>query len=97
MLFDNGDETGFDYSFLDLAKQSSKDVNLYASKEGFLRGNMFKDEYMPYKNYSYISISPKSEREAELFNVMQYEFAINDLNLYLDLNPNNEYALNILK
>ena len=55
--------------------------NVLDAKEGFLRGNMFKDEYLPYKNMTYINIRPKSDREAKLFNVMQYSFAINDLNL----------------
>ena len=87
MLFDNND-----YSFLDLVNNQDNNTNMYTVKEGFLRGNMFRDEYLPYKNYSYININPKSDREAKLYNVMQYEFAINDLNLYLDIHPNDEYA-----
>ena len=92
MLFDNND-----YSFLDLVNNQDNNTNMYTVKEGFLRGNMFRDEYLPYKNYSYININPKSGREAKLYNVMQYEFVINDLNLYLDIHPNDEYALNMLE
>lgn len=105
MLFDNNDGNGFNYTFLDLAgltndinnNSNSDNLNLYSSKEGFLRGNMFRNEYKPYKNYDFVNISPKNDREAKMYNVMQYEFAILDMNLYLDLNPNNRYALNILK
>ena len=63
----------------------------------FLRGNMFKDEYKPYKNLTFINIRPNSDREAKLFTLMQYDFAINDLNLYLDTHPNNEEALSTLE
>lgn len=101
MLFDNNN-VDFDFSILNLAglntnskeytkdyKLSSGNKSLYNAKEGFLRGNMYKDEYKPYKNLTYINIKPASEREAKLFNVMQYMFALTDLNLYLDLHPDN--------
>jgi len=106
MLFDNNDN-GLDFSFLDLAGLTNMDfndnnidmnnLNLYSSKEGFLRGNMFRNMYMPYKKLTFINISPKSDREAKLYNVMQYAFAINDLNLYLDVHPEDNKALNLLK
>ncbi len=67
------------------------------AKEGFLRGNMFKDEYKPYKNLTYVNIKPRNDREAKLFNVMQYSFAINDMNLYLDLHPEDRNALMLLE
>lgn len=111
MLFDNNDDNGFDYTFLDLAgltsgmnnnysnmnMNSNNDLNLYSSKEGFLRGNMFRDEYKPYKYLTFVNIVPKNDREAKMFNVMQYAFAITDMNLYLDLNPNDTKAVNLLK
>lgn len=102
MLFDSDD---LDYSFLNLAgltnNKSYNNNNMYdldnnkivSSKEGLLRGNMFDNEYVPYKNLTYITIYPKSEREAKLFTVMQYSFAINDLNLYLDVHPEDKDIL----
>ena len=108
MLFDNND-MGMDYTFLNLAgltddinvvnnmNNYDNNLNLYSSKEGFLRGNMFKDEYKPYKNLTYINIRPNNDREAKMYTVMQYSFAINDLNLYLDTHPEDKEALNILK
>ena len=71
--------------------------NILPAKEGFLRGNMFKNEYVPYKNLTFINIVPKSNREAKLFNVMQYSFAINDLNLYLDLHPDDKEVMNLFE
>ena len=104
MLFDNND-MGLDYTFLDLAdinnnmnkKMYKDDLNLFTSKEGLLRGNMFKDEYKPYKNLTFVNIKPNNDRDAKMYTVMQYAFAINDLNLYLDTHPDNLDALNTLE
>ena len=98
MFFDS-DNMNLDYSLLNLSGLTNNMLSnnsILSAKEGFLRGNMFKDEYMPYKNLTYINIKPKNEREAKLFNVMQYAFAITDLNLYLDLHPDDKNALNLL-
>ena len=57
--------------------------------EGFLKGNMFADLYEPYKNYKPKELKPKTEREALLDAIIKICFAINDLNLYLDLNPDD--------
>ena len=65
--------------------------------EGFLRGNMFSNEYVPYKNMTYIKPKLKSERERDLFKVMEVAFAINDYNLYLDVHPENTSILNKYK
>ena len=101
MLFDN-DNMNLDYTFLNLAGLTNQSNNTHgkdilSAKEGFLRGNMFKDEYEPYKNLTYINIRPKNDREAKLFNVMQYAFAIVDLNLYLDLHPEDRKSMGLLK
>lgn len=92
MLFDND----FDMTFLNISGINKSDM-LLNSKEGFLKGNMFKNEYIPYKNYSYISIEPKTEKEAALLNVIQYSFAINDLSLYLDLHPDDTEMFKVFK
>ncbi len=105
MLFDNNN-MDLDLAFLDLANltkdnmtmnMSKNNEKFFSAKEGFLRGNIFRDEYKPYKNLTFINIRPKSDREAKLFNVMQYSFAINDLNLWLDLHPDDRNALIFFK
>ena len=65
------------------------------AEDGFLRGNIIEDEYEPYKNHTYFSITPKSEKDLLLFKVYEYDFAINDLNLYLDLHQDDKQALNL--
>ena len=78
MLFDNNN-VDLDFALLNLSGKSSMPMNgmnmsskmfdksnpnILPAKEGFLRGNMFKNEYMPYKNLTYIDIKPRSDREA---------------------------------
>lgn len=100
MLFD---DINFNYEF-DFFKIPGSDFKneiekskFYSPEEGFLRGNMFKNEYVPYKNMSYGNLEAKTEEEALLFKLMAYSFAVNDLNLYLDLNRSDEEAYNLYK
>ena len=59
----------------------------FTPEEGMLRGNMFKNEYAPYKNLTYLPLAPKNGKEKLLFKIYEYDFAVNDLSLYLDLHP----------
>ncbi|MBQ8681712.1 MAG: spore coat protein CotJB [Bacilli bacterium] len=69
--------------------------NVLEPNEGFMRGNLFANQYDPYKNYKPASLEPKDEKEALLYQVMQYKFALNDLDLYLDTHPNNTEMINL--
>ena len=73
---------------------SQNGVNLYSPYEGFLKGNAFKDLYVPYKKYNVAKININSEKEEMLFNISEYCFIMHDLNLYLDVFPNDADALN---
>ncbi len=97
MLFENNNYLNSNedlelYNFLtnNYFNNSSDLSNLYDVKEGFLRGNMFKNEYLPYKNLTYLNIVSNSEKEKLLMRIYEYDFALNDLNLYLDLHPEDE-------
>jgi len=68
-------------------------LNLFDPYEGYLKGNAFKDEYVPYKNYRVIKPIINSEKEEMLTNISEYSFMAHDLNLYLDVFPNNKEAL----
>lgn len=67
---------------------------LYGAYEGYLKGNMFKDIFKQYKNYKSATLTPNNEKEQDLFNLNQIGFAMHDLNLYLDVNPNDQEILN---
>lgn len=73
---------------------SSNNLNLYSPYEGYTKGNAFKDEYIPYKNYQPVKIQINSEKEEMLVNIGEYSFMAHDLNLYLDNHPNDQNALN---
>ncbi len=101
MFFENNDiSSDMDFAFLNLSGLTKDNISpneFLNAKEGFLRGNMFKNEYKPYKNMTYIQVKPSNEREAKLYNVMCYSFAINDMNLYLDTHPEDRSALKYLE
>ena len=69
----------------------------FTPEEGFLRGNMFKEEYKPYKNLTFLKITSKDEKEALLFKVSAFDFAILDLGLHLDLYPEDEEVFDLFK
>ncbi len=59
------------------------------------RGNLFNNSYEPYKNYKYKTLRPSNSKEELLYNILMHNFVLTELNLYLDLNPNNSNMLNI--
>lgn len=75
----------------------SRDNKILEPMEGFLKGNMFRDEYVPYKNLTYIKLYPQTEKEKMLYKIMALSFAINDLNLYLDLHPDKKEVFDLFK
>lgn len=76
----------------DVSDSKSQTLDL---TEGFIRGNLFKNLYDPYKNYKPGNVEAKNEREALLYQIMQYKFALIDLNLYLDNYPNNQELIKL--
>ncbi len=60
------------------------------SYSGFIRGNLFKELYEPYIEVEPFPLTPQTEREAMLNKVREYDFALLELNLYLDVFPNDE-------
>ena len=78
---------------LDLFMGKTVDIN----ENGFIYGNAFKDEYVPYKNYKVYEINPNSEESKLKIKLMEESFTINDLKLYLDVNPNDKDVFKVLK
>lgn len=73
------------------------DINnnvLFGPYEGFVRGNLFRNLYNQYKSYQPRKLSPGNEREELLLNLNQMQFAMHELNLYLDLYPTDRVMLN---
>lgn len=64
-------------------------------EEGFLRGNMIKDEYEPYRNMTYLKPNITSEKQMMLYDIQKVSFAAHDLNLYLDTHPFDTNYINL--
>lgn len=65
------------------------DIDLFTVNEGFNAGNMFRNEYDAYKNYKYGKLVARNEKDKILLCIYEYDSALNDLNLYLDIHPDN--------
>ena len=63
--------------------------NLVDPKIALDRGNLFNNLYDPYKNYRYRELKPSNKREELLLNILMHSFALTELALYLDVNPND--------
>ena len=77
----------------DMSNGKAKD--LFNSEEGFKRGNMFASLYDQYKNYKPSTLKADSEREDMLMQLQEAGFAMIDLGLYLDTNPNDKEMLKL--
>ena len=69
--------------------------NLFNPYEGLIRGNLFKNIYDPYKNEKPYAIKPMNNQAKMLTDIDSLEFAIIDLNLYLDVYPDDKYAIEL--
>lgn len=73
---------------------SNSNNTLFGPYEGYLKGNMFRNLYDPYKNYKPANVNITNSQEEALFNLNQIQFAMHDLNLYLDVYPNDKDIIN---
>ena len=63
--------------------------SLFSPAVGLDNGNMFSDLYQPYKNYKPANVSANNERESLIRELARMGFAAHELNLYLDLHPDD--------
>ena len=71
----------------------TKDENpssLYDPYNGFIRGNMFPSLYNDYKLNKPLDITPMNDKESLMLYVDALGFAAHDINLYLDIYPNDK-------
>ena len=65
------------------------------SYTGFIRGNLFEELYRPYIDIEPFTLTPQTEREALLNKVRECTFALIDLNLYLDVHPDDQEKIRL--
>ena len=98
MLFeDNGFDINMSLFIPDVDFNQNNNNNILTPMEGFLRGNMFKDEYEPYKSLTFYKLNISTDKEKKLYKIMALTFAITDLNLYLDLHPEDQGTFELFK
>lgn len=66
---------------------------LDSAVDGFLRGNSFLNEFIPYSNYSIPKVNLHTPKEQLEFLLMVDAFRVEDLSLYLDLYPTQAEVL----
>lgn len=75
----------------------STSINLYSPTEGYMKGNLFSNVYSEYKNYTPQTLRPKTEQERDLYELSIVAFAAHELNLYLDIHPEDTSLLQLFK
>lgn len=83
---------------IDLYTNTYKDVkdnSLFDPYNGFIRGNLFKKLYDPYKLKVPYDIKPMNEQAELLTKINALGFSMIDLNLYLDIYSNDRNAINL--
>ena len=78
-------------------KKMDKNLDLVDPYVGLVRDNLFDNLYDPYKNYKARDIDVNNERDSLLGQIQMYKFACTELNLYLDVYPNDVRALQLLR
>lgn len=71
------------------AKHTENINQLFDPYQGFIRGNLYKNLYDPYKIKQPYDIKPMNEQAELLTYIDALSFACIDLGLYLDVYPNN--------
>ena len=87
---------GYDFA-VDIMTGDFDRPKLYDATEGLEKGNLFPNLYDPYKNYAPGKFKTPTERAKKLLEIQKLDFAINDLNLYLDMHPEDMYAYKMFK
>ena len=77
-------------------KQNYNNENqLYDAYNGFIRGNLFKNLYDPYKLNEPYDVKPMNEQAKLLTKIYALCFSMTDLNLYLDIYSNDNNMINL--
>ena len=79
---------GNNYGFTNYQRDMFNPI-LFNESEGYMKGNMFRNLYDPYKNYQMPVLKPTNEQEKMFLDMAEASFAAHDLNLYLDLYPSD--------
>ncbi len=80
----------FSTLFYEQRNTTRKNPKLFDPQEAIMLGNLFKDLYMTYNGFSNYCLQPHNRRQQALLEVQMYGFVAHEINLYLDMHPNNQ-------
>lgn len=83
------DDIGFEFFNLPMDMSSTRPSSVVDPSTALALGNLYSDEYEKYKNYTQKRLVASNDREKMLLRIQELDFAINDLSLKLDVEPNN--------
>lgn len=69
--------------------------SLFTPEDAYNKGNLFADLYSQYKNYKPVILKGKNEKENMLLELSRLSFASHELNLYLDLHPEDNSIITL--
>ena len=58
-------------------------------------GNLFKELYMTYKGFTNYCIQSNNQRQKSLLEVQIYGFVAHEINLFLDIYPDNQRMIDL--
>lgn len=79
----------------DIYPNNNTNTQLYNPYQGYIRGNLFENLYNQYKIKEPYDIKPMNEQAELLTYINSLAFACIDLNLYLDVNPNDRNIIDL--
>lgn len=89
-------DNGYDFA-IDIINGNASHQKFYDPTEALEKGNLFPNLYNRYKDYRPRELKVSTERERLLLEIQKLDFSIGDLNLYLDINPDDKEAYKMFK
>lgn len=78
---------------MNINNNMSNSMTLFNVTDAYNNGNLYSNLYSQYKNYKPTILKANNEKEQLLLELSRVAFAAHELNLYLDLYPNDESML----
>lgn len=78
---------------MNMNNNMSNSMTLFNVTDAYNNGNLYSNLYSQYKDYKPTILKANNEKEQLLLELSRVAFAAHELNLYLDLYPNDESML----
>ncbi len=78
---------------MNMNNNMNNSMTLFNVTDAYNNGNLYSNLYSQYKNYKPTILKANNEKEQLLLELSRVAFAAHELNLYLDLYPNDESML----